>query len=51
MADWVASKGPITIGVNVTNEMFSYRSGVFNPTAYDCAYKSLGTFKYIKFIL
>lgn len=43
MADWVSSKGPITIGVNVTKEMFSYRGGVFNPTDYDCAYKSLGS--------
>jgi len=43
MADWVSSKGPITIGVNVTKEMFSYRSGVFNPTREDCAYNSLGS--------
>jgi hypothetical protein len=43
MADWVATKGPITIGVNVTKGMFNYRSGVLSPTPYECAYESLGS--------
>ncbi|CAD5233487.1 unnamed protein product [Bursaphelenchus xylophilus] len=43
MADWVATKGPITIGVNVTRGMFAYKSGVFDPTPEDCAQNSLGS--------
>ncbi|KAI6191935.1 hypothetical protein M3Y97_00281700 [Aphelenchoides bicaudatus] len=43
MADWIATKGPITIGVNVTKGMFSYRSGVFSPTPEECRYQSLGS--------
>uniref|UniRef100_A0A7E4V527 Pept_C1 domain-containing protein n=1 Tax=Panagrellus redivivus TaxID=6233 RepID=A0A7E4V527_PANRE len=43
LADWVAANGPVTIGVNVTRGMFAYKSGVFAPTAEDCAHKSLGS--------
>ncbi|CAD5230537.1 unnamed protein product [Bursaphelenchus okinawaensis] len=43
MADWVATKGPITIGVNVTRGMFAYKSGVFDPTEFDCTTNSLGS--------
>ncbi|KAI6226406.1 Acl-12 [Aphelenchoides fujianensis] len=43
MADWVATRGPISVGVNVTREMFAYKGGVFAPSAEDCARRSLGS--------
>ncbi|KAH7728861.1 Protein R09F10.1 [Aphelenchoides avenae] len=43
IADWVAANGPITLGMNVTKEMFSYRGGVFSPSVEACAYKSVGS--------
>ncbi|KAI6222960.1 Acl-12 [Aphelenchoides fujianensis] len=43
MADWVATRGPISVGVNVTREMFEYKGGVFAPSAEDCARRSLGS--------
>ncbi|CAO4386669.1 unnamed protein product [Caenorhabditis nigoni] len=42
IADWVGTKGPVTFGMNVVKAMYSYRSGIFNPSAEDCAEKSMG---------
>lgn len=43
MADFVFTNGPITVGINVTKELFYYRDGVFNPTKDDCENKSQGS--------
>ncbi|KAI6209675.1 hypothetical protein M3Y96_00245900 [Aphelenchoides besseyi] len=43
MADWVATKGPISVGLNVIKEMFEYKGGVFDPSPEDCAQRSLGS--------
>lgn len=42
IANWVGTKGPVTFGMNVVKAMYSYRSGIFNPSADDCAEKSMG---------
>lgn len=42
IANWVGTKGPVTFGMNVVKAMYSYRSGIFNPSAEDCAEKSMG---------
>lgn len=42
VANWVGTKGPVTFGMNVVKAMYSYRSGIFNPSAEDCAEKSMG---------
>ncbi|VDM40929.1 unnamed protein product [Toxocara canis] len=43
MADFVYYKGPISVGINVTKELFHYRSGVFAPKAEDCEGNSQGS--------
>ena len=35
-ADWVAQNGPVTFGMKVIKQMYSYRSGVFEPSRQDC---------------
>ncbi|EGT32164.1 hypothetical protein CAEBREN_11106 [Caenorhabditis brenneri] len=42
IANWVGTKGPVTFGMNVVKAMYSYRSGIFNPSSEDCAEKSMG---------
>ncbi|KAK5969177.1 Cathepsin F [Trichostrongylus colubriformis] len=43
IADWVATNGPVTFGMNVTKSMYSYRSGIFSPSQFDCEQHSLGS--------
>lgn len=42
IANWVGTKGPVTFGMNVVKAMYSYRSGIFNPSVEDCTEKSMG---------
>uniref|UniRef100_A0A158PAN0 Pept_C1 domain-containing protein n=1 Tax=Angiostrongylus cantonensis TaxID=6313 RepID=A0A158PAN0_ANGCA len=43
IADWIATKGPVTFGMNVTKPLYSYRSGIFSPSKEDCEKDSLGS--------
>uniref|UniRef100_A0A1I7TRF8 Pept_C1 domain-containing protein n=1 Tax=Caenorhabditis tropicalis TaxID=1561998 RepID=A0A1I7TRF8_9PELO len=43
IANWVGTKGPVTFGMEVTKAMYSYRSGIFNPSVEDCTQKSMGS--------
>jgi len=43
MAAYLVENGPISVGLTVTKEMFTYKSGVFDPTPEDCATKSVGS--------
>uniref|UniRef100_A0A7E4V5T9 Pept_C1 domain-containing protein n=1 Tax=Panagrellus redivivus TaxID=6233 RepID=A0A7E4V5T9_PANRE len=42
VADYVASNGPVVVGVALTRNMFSYKGGVFNPSQNDCLKHHLG---------
>uniref|UniRef100_A0AC35TTN6 Pept_C1 domain-containing protein n=1 Tax=Rhabditophanes sp. KR3021 TaxID=114890 RepID=A0AC35TTN6_9BILA len=42
MKRYLAETGPFSIGVSVIRELYSYRSGVFDPQFNDCEEKSLG---------
>ncbi|VDM57053.1 unnamed protein product [Angiostrongylus costaricensis] len=43
IADWIATKGPVTFGMNVTKPLYSYRNGIFSPSKEDCEKNSLGS--------
>ncbi|KAJ1358418.1 hypothetical protein KIN20_016840 [Parelaphostrongylus tenuis] len=43
IADWLATKGPVTFGMNVTKSLYSYRDGIFSPSNEDCEKSSLGS--------
>ncbi|CAI5454793.1 unnamed protein product [Caenorhabditis angaria] len=43
IADWVSKNGPVTFGMNVVKSMYSYRSGIYNPSEEDCEEKSMGS--------
>ncbi|KAK0407531.1 hypothetical protein QR680_019246 [Steinernema hermaphroditum] len=40
--DWLLNFGPVNIGISVTKDMLSYKSGVFHPSEYDCKNKVIG---------
>ncbi|CAI5454164.1 unnamed protein product [Caenorhabditis angaria] len=42
IAEWVSRIGPVTFHMNVIKSMFSYRSGIFNPSSQDCQTRSTG---------
>ncbi|VDK60553.1 unnamed protein product [Anisakis simplex] len=43
MADFVFYKGPLSVGINVTKDLFHYQSGVFTPSKEDCEQNPQGT--------
>jgi cathepsin F len=40
--DWLITYGPVNIGISVPPSMKFYKSGVYNPSSYDCKFKSIG---------
>jgi len=42
MIDWLVTYGPVNVGISVPPSMMHYKSGVFNPSPYDCKFKVLG---------
>ncbi|KAL7078313.1 hypothetical protein ACQ4LE_002696 [Meloidogyne hapla] len=43
IADWIATKGPVTFGMNATKSMYHYKGGIFSPSPEECIYESLGS--------
>nr|CAD2171780.1 unnamed protein product [Meloidogyne enterolobii] len=43
IADWIATNGPVTFGMNATKSMYHYKGGIFSPSPEECNYESLGS--------
>ncbi|CAB3399449.1 unnamed protein product [Caenorhabditis bovis] len=43
IADWVATRGPVTFGMKVVKPLFHYSSGIFDPDPIMCEEQSMGS--------
>uniref|UniRef100_A0AC35FGT8 Peptidase C1A papain C-terminal domain-containing protein n=1 Tax=Panagrolaimus sp. PS1159 TaxID=55785 RepID=A0AC35FGT8_9BILA len=42
MIDWLITYGPVNVGISVPPSMKFYKSGVYNPSPYECKFDVLG---------